>query len=243
MKNILITGASHGIGRAIAIHFAKNGYNVIANYNKSENEAFMLKNELSSLGYSCHVVKANVANHDEVKMMFEFIISNFGQLDALVNNAGISIEKPFLDVTYDDWNETISTNLNGTFYCCKEALNDMIKRHQGAIVNISSIWGQCGASCEVPYSVSKAGVIGLTKSLAQEFGPSNIRINCVAPGFIDTKMNSNLSTEEVKTFTEDIPLMRIGTPEDVAKAVYFLISDDSKYITGHVLSVNGGYLI
>ena len=243
MKNILITGASHGIGRAIAIHFAKNGYNVIANYNKSENEAFMLKNELSSLGYSCHTIKADVSKQEEVRKMFDYIISNFGQLDALVNNAGISIEKPFLNVTDEDWNKTLFTNLNGTFYCCQEALRDMIKRHEGTIVNISSIWGQCGASCEVPYSVSKAGVIGLTKSLAQEFGPSNIRINCVAPGFIDTKMNANLSTEEVKTFTEDIPLMRIGTPEDVAKAVYFLISDDSKYITGHVLSVNGGYLI
>lgn len=240
-KVVIVTGASRGIGRNIATTLAKKGYIVIANYNKSENKAIELQQNLKKENINIDIFKADVSNRDEVKKLVQFVINKYKKIDCVINNAGIDQVKMFLDITDADWNNMISNNLNSVFYMCQEVLPYMIHEKNGVIINISSIWGVTGASCESHYAVSKAGVDALTKSLAKEMGPSNIRINSIAPGFIDTEMNNNLNEEEKQEIKEEIPLQKIGKVEDVSHTVEWIIEDE--YITGQVISVNGGWLI
>lgn len=240
-KVVIVTGASRGIGRNIATTLAKKGYIVIANYNKSENKAIELQQNLEKENINIDIFKADVSNRDAVKKLVQFVINKYKKIDCVINNAGIDQVKMFLDITDADWNNMISNNLNSVFYMCQEVLPYMIHEKNGVIINISSIWGVTGASCESHYAVSKAGVDALTKSLAKEMGPSNIRINSIAPGFIDTEMNNNLNEEEKQEIKEEIPLQKIGKVEDVSRTVEWIVEDE--YITGQVISVNGGWLI
>ena len=236
MKTVLITGASRGIGEQIARAFSSSGYNVVINYNKSEERAKKLGEELNA-----PIFKADVSKFDQAKALVDFAIEKFGKIDVLVNNAGIALpQKVLQDVSEDEFDNIVAVNLKSTFNCCKLVIDGMVFNGGGSIINISSIWGQVGASCEAVYSMTKAGIIGFTKSLAQELAPSKIRVNAVAPGFIQTDMNAHLSNEDIDDFLQSVPLNRVGLPEEVANAVMFLASDDASYITGHVLNVNGG---
>ena len=236
-KIVLVTGASRGIGREIAKELAQKGYQVIANYNKSREEAEKLQQENENI----EIYKADVSKREEVSKMVQDVIKKYGKIDILINNAGISQEKLFTDVTDEDWNTMINNNLYSVFCVTQEVLPNMINRKQGCIINISSIWGMVGASCETIYSVAKAGIDGMTKSLAKELGPSNIRINSVAPGCIDTDMNKNLTEQEIQDLEQEIPLGKIGKTIDIAKCVNWLIEDE--YTTGQVISINGGWVI
>lgn len=240
-KVVIVTGASRGIGNCITSSLAKKRYRIIANYNKSEKEAKSLKDELNKQGYTIDIFKADVSKRSEVKELINFAMKKYSRIDCIINNAGIDQIKTFLDITDEDWDNIINNNLNSVFYMCQEALKYMIHEKQGSIINISSIWGQVGASCESAYAVSKAGIDALTKSLAKELGPSNIRVNSIAPGFIDTDMNCILTEEEKKEIIEEIPLQKIGYPLDIAKCVEWLINDE--YVTGQVIGINGGWLI
>lgn len=242
-KNVLITGAAKGIGKAAARLFASHGYNVIINYYHSEQEAFQLAAELSALGSKAVAFKANVADKQQVQAMVNEAFQAFGPIDILVNNAGIAKTSLFGDISEAEWDEILAVNLKGVFHCCQAVLPSMINRKQGRIINVSSIWGLVGGACEVHYSAAKAGVIGFTKALAKEVGPSNIQVNCIAPGVINTDMNSNLDSEEMHVLIENTPLMKIGTPEDVAHSIFFLASDKASFYTGQVFSPNGGFVI
>lgn len=236
-KIVLVTGASRGIGRDIAEKLAQKGYQVIANYNKSEEKAKELKEENPNID----IYKADVSKRDEVHKMIEYIIQKYKKIDVLVNNAGISISGLFTDVTDEEWNKIINNNLYSVFCTTQEVLPNMIARKEGCIINISSIWGIVGSSCETIYSVAKAGVDGMTKSLAKELGPSNIRVNSIAPGIIDTEMNSSYTSDEIEEIKEEIPLERIGKKSDISKCVEWLINDE--YTTGQIISINGGWVI
>ena len=242
-KTVLVTGASKGIGAAIAILFAQKGYNVVINYNNSYESASILAHSLGSHGYSVMLHKANVANKLEVDLMVKETLYKFGSLDILVNNAGISHQGLITETDEIDFDNIIDVNLKGVFNCCKSVAPSMISRKSGKIINISSMWGQVGASCEVAYSAAKAGVIGLTKALAKELAPSNITVNAIAPGLIETSMNSHLTVEELTSFVEEIPLGRMGSADEIASIVEFLASEKADYITGQVLGANGGYVI
>lgn len=239
MKTVLITGASRGIGREAALKFHKNGYNVIINYNKNEKAAL----ELNSILSNSVAIKADVSNESEVKAMVDAVIEKFGFIDVLVNNAGIAQQKLFTDITTDEWNTMMGTNLNSLYYTCKYVVPHMVRQKQGKIINISSMWGIAGASCEVHYSAAKAAVIGFTKALAKELGPSGIQVNAVAPGTIMTDMCSGFDEETIELIKEETPLGRVGTAEDVANSIFFLASDQSDFMTGQVLSPNGGMVI
>ena len=236
-KIVLITGASRGIGREIAINLAQKGYTVIANYNKSEQQAKELENNNENI----EIYKTDVSKRNDVKNMVKYILNKYGKIDVLINNAGISETKLFTDVTDEDWNKIINTNLYSAFCVTQEVLPNMINRKQGCIINISSVWGIVGASCETIYSITKAGLDAMTKSLAKELGPSNIRINSIAPGIINTDMNKNLTSEDLENIKNEIPLERIGKTLDISKCVEWLIDDD--YTTGQIISINGGWII
>ena len=238
---VIITGASRGIGREIAKRLAMKGLTVIANYNKSEEEANKLKKELEEKGFIIDIVKADVSKREEAKELVKFALDKYGRIDILINNAGISEYKLFTDETDEDWDKIINTNLYSVFAMSQEVIPNMIHNKKGLIINMSSAWGVVGGSLEVIYSVSKAGVDGLTKALAKELGPSNIRVNSIAPGMIYTKMNSKFTKEELEEIKEEIPLGKIGDTTDVAKCVEWLIED--KYTTGQVISINGGWII
>lgn len=238
-KVILVTGASRGIGRAIAKELAREGNTVIANYNKSKEKAEELRTELEQEEIKIDIYKADVSKRDEVSQMVSYVLEKYGKIDVLVNNAGIDLVRVFTDVTDEDWNYVINNNLYSVFCVTQEVSKSMINAKNGLIVNISSIFGQIGASCESIYSVSKAGIDALTKSLAKEFSLSNIRVNSIAPGLIDTEMNNDLSEEDIKNLEKEIPLKRIGKTEEIAKTVKMLMECD--YITGQVISVNGGW--
>ena len=243
-KTVLITGASRGIGRECALEFARQGAsNIIIGYNKSEEQALALESMLRDAGVNALALKADVRSASEVKLMFRRAQAVFGQVHILVNNAGISGFSLFTDISEEMWDEMMDTNIKGMYLTCREALPDMISEKDGAIVNISSIWGQVGASCEVHYSASKAAVIGLTKALAKELGPSNVRVNCVAPGVIQTDMLAVVDPAIQEELKEETPLMKLGNPIDIAKSVCFLCSPDAGFITGQVLGVNGGFVI
>ncbi len=234
---ILVTGASRGIGREIAKKLSQKGNKVIANYNKSEEQAKALQKEEPNID----IYKADVSKREEVKQMVEYIINKYGKIDVLINNAGISENKLFTEVTDEDWTKIINTNLYSAFCVTQEVLPNMIHYKEGCIINISSIWGIVGASCETVYATAKAGIDGMTKSLAKELGPSNIRVNSIAPGIIDTDMNKNLSEEDIDNIKNEIPLGRIGQTVDISKCAQWLIED--KYTTGQIISINGGWVI
>ena len=242
-KVVLITGASRGIGSSAARSFSENGYNVILNYNNSKEQAMSVLNDIRRNKTSSIALKADVSKRKEAEYLIDKSLEQFGHIDVLVNNAGIAQQKMFTEITEQDWKKMFSVNIDGMFNCTQLALRDMIKRHKGKIINVSSIWGIAGASCEVHYSASKAAVIGFTKSLAKELGPSGIQVNCVAPGVIETDMNKNLDDLTIKEIINETPLERIGTPRDIANTILFLAQDASDFITGQVISPNGGFVI
>lgn len=243
MKKVaLVTGGAKGIGAAIVKKLCKDGYSVAINYNKSEQRALSLCSFCASEGFTALPVRCDVSSSSEVEKMFTEIEEKLGSVEVLVNNAGISLWGLFDTVTDEQWAEIIGTNLTGTFNCTRRAVPAMLKNKYGRIINISSVWGQEGASCEAAYSASKAGIIGLTKALAKEYAPSGITVNCICPGVIDTDMMSRFSDEEKAEICEDIPAGRMGTPEEVAEAVSFFASENSSYVTGQILGVNGGML-
>ena len=243
MDTVLITGAATGIGKATALLFAADGYNVAVHYNKSEKEALTLSEQIAAQGGRAVAVHADVADAVQVNAMVRRVTDVFGRIDVLVNNAGIAQTKLFTDLTAIDWDTMFDVNVKGVFHCCQAVLPGMISRKAGCVVNVSSIWGMVGASCEAHYSAAKAAVIGLTKALAKELGPSNIRVNCVAPGVIETRMIDGLDDDTRAALKEETPLCRLGTAEDVAQAIRFLASENSSFITGQVLSPNGGFVI
>jgi 3-oxoacyl-[acyl-carrier protein] reductase len=230
-ETVVITGASRGIGLACAKLFASKGYSVVGSFHKTE-----IKSE------KIDFFRADMSSYTGIKKFSEYVDKIYGGADILINNVGIAEQKLINDITESDYDRIMNTNAKSHFLCCKEFLPSMISRKHGSIVNISSIWGITGASCEVSYSMSKAAVIGLTKALAKEVAPSGIRVNAVAPGVIDTDMNANLSETDIKELMENTPLLRLGTEADVANAVYFLASEYSSFITGQVLTVDGGFI-
>lgn len=243
-KNVFITGGTRGIGKATVELFASKGFNVAFTYINSQNIAKQMEKELS-IKYPNSIFqsfKANVASYEGMQDVAKKILSTFGKIDVIVANAGISKIAPFIDLTKQDYDEMLGINLKGVFNTIKPFLPSMIEQKNGKIVIVSSIWGLNGSSCESLYCASKAGQIGLMKSLAKELGPSNINVNCVCPGLIDTDMNSELSKEDKQQIIEETPMNRIGTPSDVANAIYFLSSDNATFITGQTLIVDGGWI-
>lgn len=237
----IVTGGSRGIGREITKMLARQGIKVIANYCHSEERAIELKQELEQEKIEIDIIKADVSKREEAHKLAEYTKNKYGKIDILINNAGIAEYKMFTDETDEDWNRVINTNLYSAFAMSQEVIPSMIHQKKGCIINISSAWGIVGASLEVIYSVSKAGLDGLTKALAKELGPSNIRVNSIAPGMIDTEMNQNLTKEEVEQIKEETPLEKIGKTEDIAKCVKWLIEDS--FTTGQIISINGGWVI
>lgn len=240
-KVVVVTGGSRGIGAQIVKTLANENYKVVLNYNNSKEQAEKIQQELLEQGKEIEIIKADVSKREETEKLIQFAINKFNKIDVLINNAGISQEGLFTDVTEEEWQKIINTNLNSVFYCNQQALKYMIPEQQGCIINISSIWGETGASCEVAYSTTKAAINGMTKALAKEVGPSNIRVNAIAPGIIDTDMNRNLTNEELEQIKEQIPLNKIGKALDIAKCVKWLIEDE--YTTGQIISINGGWYI
>lgn len=240
-KVVLVTGGSRGIGADIVKTLARNNYQVILNYNKSESKAIEIQSNLKEQNIDVDIFKADVSNHIEVTKLINYCINKYRKIDVLINNAGISQSKIFTDITDNDWNTMLQTNLTSAFYTIKDTLPCMIHNKSGCIINISSVWGLVGASCETHYSVAKAGLDAMTKSLAKELGPSNIRVNSIAPGIIDTDMNSNLSEEDLKLVEDEIPLGKIGSPNSISNCIKWLIEDE--YTTGQIISINGGWII
>lgn len=236
---VVVTGGSRGIGAEIVKLLARCKCTVVLNYNKSENCAKNVQEELEKEGITVDIFKADVSNYVEANSLIDFAVERYGKIDVLINNAGISQAKLFTDLTNEDWDNMLRNNLNSAFYCSREAAKNMIHNKNGLIINISSIWGITGGSLEVHYSTAKAGLIGFTKALAKELGPSNIRVNAIAPGFINTDMNKEYSEEDINKIASEIPLERIGTGENIAKCVKWLIEDN--YTTGEVISINGGW--
>ncbi len=238
---VVVTGGSRGIGAEIVKTLANENYKVILNYNNSKEQAEKIQQELLEQGKQIEIIKADVSKKEEAEKLIQFSLNKFNKIDVLINNAGISQEGLFTDVTEEEWQKIINTNLNSVFYCTQQALKYMIQKQQGCIINISSIWGETGASCEVAYSTTKAAINGMTKALAKEVGPSNIRVNAIAPGIIDTDMNKKLTIEELEQIKEEIPLNKIGKAIDIAKCVKWLVEDE--YTTGQIISINGGWYI
>ncbi|GKX30434.1 3-ketoacyl-ACP reductase [Vallitalea longa] len=241
-KTVLVTGSSRGIGKSIALKYAKEGFNVVINCSSSFNELLETKDIIESYGVSCLPILADVSDKNSVKNMFEEIKVVFGNIDIVINNAGISIIKLFTDTTEDEWDKIINTNLKSLYNVCQESVPYMIKNQHGNIVNITSMWGITGSSCEVAYSASKGAVNAFTKALAKELAPSHIRVNAIACGLIDTHMNSCLSKEDLDTIIEEIPANRIGKPSEVANLCYYLSSKESSYLTGQIITLDGGLI-
>lgn len=238
MKVVFITGGSRGIGACAVRRFASLGYMVAFTYLKSEKEALALASEVGALA-----IKADVSSSDEVTNAINLATLQYGKIDILINDAGISEFSLFTDITDEMWKRMIDTNLSGVFYASRAVLPQMISQKSGCIINISSMWGEVGSSCEVHYSASKAGVIGLTKALAKEVGPSGIRVNCITPGLIKTDMNAMLDDATLNEIKEETPLGRLGEADDICNALVFLADDASSFITGQILGVNGGFVI
>jgi 3-oxoacyl-[acyl-carrier protein] reductase len=238
MKTVLITGGSRGIGRAMVELFSKNGYCVAFTYKNSENEA---KSLAEATGAIC--IKADSALESEVISAVKLAEEKLGHIDCLINNAGISSFSMFTDLTLEDWNRCIGVNLTGAFLYSKAVIPSMVSRKWGRIINVTSMWGLVGSSCEVHYSTAKAGLIGMTKALAKELGPSGITVNAIAPGVIETEMNKCLSEEDKAALCEETPVMRIGKPEEIAEAALFLAGDKAGFITGEVMNISGGFIM
>ena len=241
-KTVLITGGAGGIGSAAALAFANEGLNVVINYHSSKDEALLLQEKIISMGQKALAIRADVSDRAEVEQMFSQIKNHFGGVDVLINNAGIAQQKMFCDITQDDFDTMFGIIVKGAFNCSQLALPFMVHNKYGKIINISSMWGVTGASCEVHYSAAKAALIGLTKALARELAPSHINVNCIAPGVIDTNMNASLGQETLELLKEESPMGRFGTPEEVASLMTFLASDKSDFITGQVIGVDGAYI-
>lgn len=239
--NVIVTGGSRGIGKCLVENLARDGYNVLLNYNKSEKQARKIQEDLMKDGIIIEIFKADVSKKEQVKAMVEFALKKWGSIDVLINNAGIAKLQMFQDVTEEDWNEIIDTNLKSAFYASQEVLQSMIHKKKGLIINISSMWGQVGASCETVYAISKAGIDAMTKSLAKELGPSNIRVNSISPGVIDTEMNSKIDEHIKNQIKDETPLRKIGEPIDIYKCAKWLIEDE--FTTGQIIGINGGYVI
>ncbi len=240
-KTVLVTGSSRGIGKAIAIKFAKKGYDVIINCAHNEDELLKTKDEIESYQVSCLAFLGDMGDYDAAQELFRQIKKLYGNLDALVNNAGIAYVGLFTDMTPEDWNKVITTNLTSVYNCCSLAVPSMVKNKSGKIINISSVWGNVGASCEVAYSASKGGMNAFTRALAKELAPSNIQVNAVACGAIDTEMNRFLVDEEIMSLIEEIPANRLGRAEEVADLVYHL-AYRNEYLTGQIIGLDGGWM-
>ena len=239
MKTALVTGGTKGIGKAVALAFLQQGYEVVINYNSNEETALATQEEFNIQGYCPILLRADVSDELQVKAMFREFFGIYDRLDVLVNNAGISLIRVIQDTTPADWDNIFGVNVKGVYHCCRAVADKMIGCGGGSIINIASIWGEVGASCEAAYSASKGAVIAFTKALAKELAPSKVRVHCVSPGVIDTGMNSHLTDTEMEQLIDSIPAGRIGYPEDVAKACLYLAEAD--YVTGEVLSVGGGF--
>ena len=240
-KVAIVTGGSRGIGAEISRELARKGIQVIANYNKSEGCAKDIKSKLEKESIDLDIFQADVSKRDDVKKLVGYAQEKYGKIDILVNNAGISEYKLFTDETDEDWNRVLNTNLYSAYAMSQEVIPGMVHNKSGCIINISSIWGLVGGSLEVLYSVSKQVWMRLTKALSKELGPSNIRVNSIAPGMIDTQMNANLSVQDLEHIKEEIPLGNIGKPKDIARCVNWLVEDE--YTTGQIISINGGWVI
>lgn len=242
-KSAIITGGSRGIGAEIALALAKNGYNIAITYMNRCDDAELVVKKAKELGVDAIAFRSDVKSFEQTNKTVNEILKRYSQIDVLVNNAAVASSSLFTDVTPEQWNEIISTNLTGCYNFCHAAAPNMISRKSGSILNISSMWGQVGASCEVAYSAAKAGVIGLTKALAKEVSLSGIRVNAIAPGVIKTEMLDDYTEDDLEVLREETPLQRLGTPQDIANAAVFLCSEKASFITGQVLGVNGGFVI
>lgn len=240
-KCVLITGASRGIGKACAIQFAEEGYHVFINSGKSMEQLNQLKDIINDIGAQCTVVPGDVGCPETVRAIFQTITECTGGLDVLVNNAGISYVGLLTDMSDEEWMQVLNTNLSSAFYCCRAAVPYMVSKKQGRIINISSMWGRTGASCEAAYSATKAGLNGLTMALAKELAPSNIQVNAIACGVIDTAMNALFSDEERAALADEIPAGRFGTPKEVAGLVFDL-AENHPYMTGQIIGFDGGFI-
>ena len=244
MKYALITGGSRGIGAAAARLFARRGWGVAVGYHQSRERAEALAGELSSLlGVPALAVPADVADAVQVQRMVDGVLEKFGRLDILVCSAGRAHVGLISQISGDEWRRLFAVNVDGVHHCCRAVLPHMLERKSGSIVTVSSMWGQVGASCEAAYSATKGAVIAYTKALAKELGPSNIRVNCVAPGVIDTEMNAHLTRSDLEALADETPLGRIGTPEEAAAAIAFLAGDEASFLTGQVICPNGGLVV
>lgn len=239
-KTAFITGASGGIGSAVALRLAQDGFSLACCYNSDASSMNELEAKLKALGTDCRTYRLDVSDTAETEKIYREASEYFGGFCVLVNCAGIALQKLMSDTTPDEFDRINGINYKGVYNTCRTAVPEMVRNHYGKIINISSMWGVCGASCEVVYSASKAAVIGFTKALARELAPSNIQVNCIAPGAVDTKMNNNLSDEEKEAFADEIPMGRFGKPEEIANIVSFLASENSSYITAQVITADGG---
>ena len=241
-KIALVTGASRGIGRSIAVELIKSGAVVAVHYNKNQEGAIETLRLIKEIDGYAIIVKGDISSYEQAQNIIDEVVNKLGNIDILVNNAGISKVGLFIDMAEEDWNELIDIDLKGVINCSHYVLKYMLKQKRGSIINISSIWGNAGASCEAVYSAAKGAVNSFTKALAKELGPSNIRINAIAPGVIDTEMNAWLTEDERKSLLQEIPMMKFGSGEDIGKLAVFLASDMSKYITGQIVTVDGGMI-
>ncbi len=239
-KTVLITGATGGIGMALAEAFFEAGYKLALHYYRNEQCAERLKD---IYGDEAVIIKADISVRAEVDSMIEQAVCKLGHIDVLINNAGIAQFKQFQDITEEDWDRMFGVDVKGVFNCTQAVIGSMLERKSGRIINVSSVWGISGASCESHYSAAKAAVIGLTKALAKELGPSGITVNCIAPGVIETRMNAALSDSEINMLKEETPLGQIGRPSDIAEAALYLAGSGGNFVTGQVISPNGGFLI
>ena len=243
MRVALVTGSSRGIGRAIAIRLAKDGYDVCVNYIERQDRALEVQKEIEALGRRAVIYRADVADRQQVQAMFDYTRAQLGEVELLVSNAGIAGQKQIQDLSPERWDRFFAVNVTGAFNTVQAAIPYMLHEHRGCIITISSMWGLRGASCESAYSATKAALIGFSRSLANELAPSGIRVNCVAPGVIDTEMLDELPGEIKETLAEDTPLRRLGKPEDIASTVSFLASEGASFITGQVITADGGFIV